>query len=177
MIEYLSIGVRCLVGTVFLVSSASKVVAPGASRAFVASLHDLRLLPPRLVRPLALVVVVGEIAVWVLLATPAAPAVAVGFLLAAGLLVAFAVGIGLATYRGRRVPCRCFGASTVPLGPRHVVRNGILAAVATTGAAVVNTTGPLHPGGVVVAALAGLLLGGLTAVLDDLLALYRPIPS
>ncbi|WP_066938028.1 hypothetical protein [Microtetraspora fusca] len=76
------------------------------------------------------------------------------------------------------VSCRCFGASPIPLGAEHVARNVVLAVLAAAGAV---TTGILpagetaHPAGVLVAAVGGLTLGALIAVLDDVLGLFRPM--
>jgi hypothetical protein len=114
-----------------------------------------------------------------------------GFVLAAVLLGGFAVAIGRALRRGERGPCRCFGASSAPLGPRHVVRSAGLGLVALTGAAVlasgsasvpVLATGSdllraAHPAGVALAATVAGVLTLLTVVLDDLAALLGPAPD
>ena len=52
-------------------------------------------------------------------------------LLAAGTLVVFTVVIAHRLLDGSRPPCACFGSrSGRPLGPRHLVRNLVLLAVA-----------------------------------------------
>lgn len=177
--QYLVIGVRCLLGVVFLVSSISKVAGRNAFPGFVTSLRELwplRVGPARLV---AGCVIGAEVAIWVLLAVPGQAATATGCALAAGLLAVFAVGIATAMQRDVRAPCRCFGTSTSLLGPWHIVRNALLAAAAAGAAAVsgAGPVGPLRPDGVVVAVAGGLLLGGLITVADDLVSLFRPLDN
>ncbi|MCD9194405.1 MauE/DoxX family redox-associated membrane protein [Streptomyces albireticuli] len=176
---YLALGIRCLIGAVFLASAVSKVGGRGAFGRFVSSVRDLRLVPPRSAAPVALCVVAAEAAVCLLLAAPGPGAVAVaGFAVAGVLLGGFAAAVTLSVRRGVRTPCRCFGASTRPLGLRHVVRNLALTAAASAGAAAVLVSGavrPDAPGGVVVAVTGGLLLGGLVVTLDDILDLFRPV--
>ncbi|GAA2230076.1 hypothetical protein GCM10010232_15470 [Streptomyces amakusaensis] len=179
---YLVIGARCLLGAVFLAAVLGKVAGRGSFGAFVASVRALRVLRPGLARPVALGVLSAECAVSVLLLAPLpAPAVTAGFLAAAGLLAVFAAGIVRALRRGTAAPCRCFGASAVPLGVRHLVRNAVLAAVAALGVLAalrpgpVGTVGTVDPGGAAAAVLAGLALGALTAALDDIAELFRPV--
>lgn len=54
------------------------------------------------------------------------------------------------------------------------MRNLLFAAVAAAGIAgtFASTAGAVHPGGVAVAAVAGLVLAGLTVVADDLIDLF-----
>lgn len=65
-----------------------------------------------------------EVAIVVLLAVPVTARV--GAALAALALLGFTAVIVAALRRGSLAACRCFGASTVPLGRRHVLRNGLL---------------------------------------------------
>ncbi|MBP2401047.1 MauE/DoxX family redox-associated membrane protein [Streptomyces syringium] len=175
---YVALGIRALIGVVFLASSIGKVSGRGAFGRFVSSVGDMRVVPRHRARAVARTVVCAEFAVWPALTAPV-PAVAVaGFAVAAGLLTVFAAGIALSTRRGARTPCRCFGVTASPLGPRHIVRNLVLTALAVIGAATVLGSGPARPaetGGAVVAVSAGLLLGALVAVLDDVLDLFRPV--
>ncbi|MGW4638167.1 MauE/DoxX family redox-associated membrane protein [Sphaerisporangium sp. NPDC004334] len=172
--QYVAIGIRCLIGTVFLVSSFSKVKGRDAFDAFVVSVRDMETLPSRLVRPVAFIVVCAEFSVCVTLATPGPWIVITGFAIAVGLLAAFAVGIALAVRGGVRAHCRCFGASVTPLGLRHVVRNVVLLSVAAIGAVTTLSDGAVDGGGAVVALFAGLVLGGMVTVLDDVVELFRP---
>jgi uncharacterized membrane protein YphA (DoxX/SURF4 family) len=173
MMSYLAIGIRCLIGAVFLTSSISKVWGRGAWPAFVSSLRRLTLLPPRVIRPAAWLVMLTEFAVCLLLAVPRTATA--GLVLATGLLVVLAVGIHLAVTRGATAPCRCFGASATPLVRRHVWRNIVLAFVAGVGAVVTPAAGPVPAAGLAVPVAAGLLLGGLVIVSDDILELFRPV--
>ncbi|MCP3819728.1 hypothetical protein NLX86_16970 [Streptomyces sp. A3M-1-3] len=173
---YLAIGIRCLLGAIFLASSVSKVAGRGSFGAFVTSVHALRITRPERARPVAVGVLLAEFAVPVLLFAPLpAPAVPAGLVAAAGLLSVFAAGIVRALQRGTAAPCRCFGTATVPLGIRHVVRNAVLAAAAVVGVLAAFRPGPVHPGGVATAVLAGLALGALVATLDYIAELFRPV--
>ncbi|GAA2068512.1 hypothetical protein GCM10009801_16810 [Streptomyces albiaxialis] len=175
---YAALGLRCLIGLVFLVSSLSKVAGRGRFRAFAAAVEAMGL-PRHRVVPVAGIVVLAEFAVWLLLVlSPAA-----GFPLAAALLGVFAAGILVVLRRGTPVPCRCFGASAPLLGRRHVVRNAVLAVGAVAGAVAVSLSGGgwggaggLTDGAVVaVAAVSGLCVAGVVVILDDLLELFRPL--
>jgi uncharacterized membrane protein YphA (DoxX/SURF4 family) len=162
------VAAQFLIGLVFVAAVLGKATDYPA---FVASVGDLRLRPAA---PLAALVLAGEIGVVALLAIrPAA-----GFGLAALLLAAFAVAITGALRRGDTKPCRCFGRSTTPLGRHHVWRNAFLIAVAALGAlatavpADLATAGPAGPAVAVLAAVAGLIAGGLIVMLDDLRFLF-----
>ncbi|MEX2981180.1 MauE/DoxX family redox-associated membrane protein [Streptomyces sp. C36] len=170
---YLALGIRCLIGAVFLASSVGKTAGPGAFDRFVSSVDGMRIVPPRSSRSVARWVVAAEAAVCAALITPLPVAAVAGFVLAAALLAVFTAGIALTVRRGTRTPCRCFGTSASVLGPRHLVRNLALAAMAVTGAIAVTAGGGTAPAGAVLAACTGLLLGGLVAALDDILDLFR----
>lgn len=172
---YLATGLRCLIGTVLLLALCGKAARRGGFGAFVSSLRGLRLLPARYARPAAVAVVAGEGAVVVALALPRQAAAAWGFSLAAALLAVFTAGVGLALRRGARAPCRCFGGAAEPLGRHHLVRNVLLTGLALLGAVIsAAEPPPADPAGTAVSAAAGVVLGGLVAVLDELIALFRP---
>ncbi|MET9295512.1 MauE/DoxX family redox-associated membrane protein [Streptomyces sp. NPDC003077] len=194
------LGIQWLLGTVFLISAVSKMAGRQAFAAFADSVRAMANMPARArsARPVSVAVVTAECAVCALFAvsgllslygrvsssqssaTAARLATSAGAALAATLLVAFAIAIVRTVRRGARTPCRCFGASAAPLGPRHVVRNAVLAGLAVYGAVLPVSGAPLpyvplaHTA---VAAMAGLLLGGLAALLDELVALFRPLRS
>ncbi|MGH3758720.1 MauE/DoxX family redox-associated membrane protein [Actinophytocola sp.] len=181
--SYLLIGLLAVPTVVFGLSAWSKLVA---QRAFAASLRPLRMMPQRLIRPVAVVVTAAELAVavglgWTILAgiglAPAGPAVGLVSLIMAGVLLAvLTVGIALALRRGARATCACFGATARPLGGRHLVRNGFLIAVVLAGLVVRALTGDgtAEFAGAVVG-LAGGALGALILVrLDDLVELFAP---
>jgi hypothetical protein len=175
-VQYLVLGIQCLVGTVFLVSATSKVVGRHAFCQFVTSVGGLLRLPPGRARPIALLVVVAEYAVCVLLAPPQ-PVPAAGLALTAVLLASFTVVIAFALRHGVSAPCRCFGAATTPPGIRHMTRNLLLALAAIVGVVAGRTTAPVHPGGVVVAVLTGLVVGVLVCLLDDIVDLFQPVKN
>ncbi len=175
--QYAAIGIRCLVGLVFLASALSKLASTRAQTAFVMSMRDLRILPTGLVRWVASGVIIGELAVCVLLATPSASAVMMGFALTVVLLSVFTAGITIALRRGVRVPCRCFGASRTPLGRWHIGRNAVLVLITCVGALVTPGAADAQPAGVATAAAAGVALGALVTVLDDVRALFRPLAA
>ncbi|MEU7487005.1 MauE/DoxX family redox-associated membrane protein [Streptomyces sp. NPDC042319] len=172
--HYLAIGLRCLVGVVFLISSLSKL-GPSSHREFRASLRAMRLLPDRLTAPAAVCVVSGELGLVICLAAPSRLLVVAGFAVAGLLLLVFSGAIAVLLRRGNNRPCRCFGSSATALAPHHVLRNVLLAAAAATGAfASTAARGPLEWAGVLVAVCAGVALGGLVTVLDEIASLFRP---
>lgn len=167
--EYLRIGCACLVGLVFAVSAISKLrdfdgfarsvpalvpARPGRSRLLATATTALEaLVPPLLIAP---------------------PTASYGFGLAVVLLAAFTTAIAAAIRRGHRATCRCFGPPSVPLGPRHLVRNGALLVWAVLGGL---SPGGLPPaGGVAVAAASGLVGAVLIVSLDDIVDLFARNP-
>ncbi|MBT3154270.1 hypothetical protein HTV45_25930 [Streptomyces sp. CHD11] len=176
MTQYLDITIRSLLVTVFLTSFLGKVARRGAYDAFVASLHDTRLMPG-LTKVAAPALIAAELAVCALLVVPAALAVTVaGLVTAASILAVLAMGVTLVLRRGVTAPCHCFGASAAVLGPRHIARNVALAVLAAVGAVFAAADTRVHPGGAAMATVAGVVLGVLTVRLDDLLELFRSTP-
>ncbi|GGX36446.1 MauE/DoxX family redox-associated membrane protein [Streptomyces lomondensis] len=175
--NYFAYGVRGLLTTVFLIAVAGKVGRAGAFSAFADSLRPLAAVSGPAVRAVALAVVAVEGAVCLALTLPYPPATLAGLLAATALLAVFALVIARSVGRGTTVQCRCFGRSAAPLGRAHVVRNGLLASVAGTGAAAVATgpAGGADPGTVAVAWCAGVIAGGLVTVVEDLVSLFRPV--
>jgi hypothetical protein len=172
--HYFALFARVLIGTVFLVSAATKLRSPAAFAAFTRSVRKMKLVPAALVTPVAAGVVSGEVSIVALLAVPVDVTALLGLAVAAGLLTAFTVAIVLVVRRGTDLTCQCFGASTVPLGRVHVVRNLVLLAVAVAGALATRSGGQLHPADAAIAVTAGLVGGGLVTVLDDILRLFAP---
>jgi hypothetical protein len=102
-------------------------------------------------------------------------AVTVGFAVAALLLIAFTAGI-LHAIRGRqKVSCQCFGASSVPVGPAHLVRNGFLLLVAAAGLA--GALAPSHaqpsPGVLITAVATGAIAAAVAVYTDEIADLFR----
>ena len=159
-------GCASFIGWVFLASAISKLRHFGE---FTRSLPALAPVRPGQVRPLAMAVVATEAAVPVLLLFPAT--VFYGFALAGALLTVFTAAIVTALKRGRRAPCRCFGASSTPLGPSHLVRNAILL-ISTLAGGLALDAQPLQAAGLVVAIAAGLVGAILIMAMDDIAFLF-----
>ena len=163
---------RLILAGVFVLSAVEKVRAP---KAFVDGVGSFRLLPERFVRAGAYAVLVGEVCSAGLLAFP--QTALAGFVLAAVVLALFTAAIAQAIRRGLNVPCPCFGVSTAPVGPRHIIRNLILIAVAVTGAAGIGLAG-VHQhaavAGIVIAATLAAVVVLLVRFTDDLAGLFFP---
>ncbi|MFI6496619.1 MauE/DoxX family redox-associated membrane protein [Nonomuraea typhae] len=170
--QSLAIGVRCLIGVVFLVSFASKLAGRAAFRDSVQSIRGAGVLPPRLATSVLVVVIAGEMSISALLMVPVQMANVVAYTIAIGLLSVFIAGIVTSMRRGSRVPCRCFGRSTAPLGMRHIVRNLGLLALCVVG--VMAPADLVQGSGQAVAAIAGLVLGALITQFDLIVDLFRP---
>lgn len=168
---YAGLAARLLLVLVFVAAAAGKSWRRASFTGFAASLAALRLFPRRLTTPVAAATVGAEALTAVLLAVPATAGA--GLVLAIALLGAFVAGILAARRAGRQVPCRCFGATSAPLGLPHVIRNGLLAAVASVGlvAMAASAPGALHPGGVALAACTAAVGALIVVRMDDLLAL------
>ncbi|MET8847600.1 MauE/DoxX family redox-associated membrane protein [Amycolatopsis sp. NPDC004625] len=163
--EYLRAAGAALIAVVFAVSSVSKL---RDFRGFARSVPALVPMPARWVTPVALTVVVAEAGSAVLVVVPAtAPA---GFLLASALLLAFTAAIAASLRRGRPAPCRCFGVSETPAGPRHLARNSVLLCLAVLGALAPETLPPLA--GAVVACGAGVVVAVLVIAMDDIAVVF-----
>ncbi|MFC5831452.1 MauE/DoxX family redox-associated membrane protein [Nonomuraea insulae] len=171
---YLSFAGHWLLGVVFAISAVTKLRGRAAFAEFVASTRNL--LPSRwrtTSRAVSAVVITLEATVPVLLVLPRLHQGGLG--LAVVLLVAFGAGIAGALRRGERTACRCFGASKMPLGRRHLVRNGLLAVVAVL-ALVSGDVLAAEPVGLAVAGAAASVLALLVIRFDDVIDLFAPIP-
>lgn len=162
-----------LLVVVFLASAGSKLRGRQALRAFAASLVPLGLVRTGLALPVAAAVAAAEAAAVVLLAVPLTRTA--GFAVAATLLVVLTAGVALVLARGTAAPCRCFGPSATPLSTRHLVRNLGLTGTAVLGLAA-SSSGP-PPAAGLLAVLGGAVVGLLVAVLDDVVALFTPLPA
>jgi hypothetical protein len=170
-VHYVLIACQVLLAAVFVIAVVGKL---RGLEEFTASIVALRLLPRPASRTAAYAVLGGEAVVVVALAVPYT--VPVGLAGAAALLLALTTGIVVALRRGQSAPCRCFGASTTPLGRTHVVRNLVLAGIAGAGlaAGAMAGEGAVHPAGVALA-LTAAGVGALIVVrLDDLVGLFSP---
>lgn len=170
---YVEIGLRALFVTVFAASFVSKT---GGFDAFAGSVRGMVPAAGQLARPIAWVVFAFEAAVCLLLVLPAHTTAATGFLLASTLLLAFTLGIAATLRRGARVPCRCFGDTSTPVGPIHLVRNLLLVVVALAGAGATTAAERQLPIPVMLlCAAAGVLLGAIVIELDAIVRLFRPV--
>ncbi|MFF7635880.1 MauE/DoxX family redox-associated membrane protein [Kitasatospora sp. NPDC008050] len=165
----------CLL-VVFALSVHGKVRGLRAFEEFAGSVRALVPAFAGRARPLAALVAAAEAAVVVTLAVPGS--VVAGLALCTILLAAFTVLAVTAARAGSSTPCRCFGQSSTPLGTVHAVRNAALLTLAGAGLAATALSGPGHATSATVATafLAGGVLGLLATVLDDLVALFRPLP-
>ncbi|MEV4568581.1 MauE/DoxX family redox-associated membrane protein [Nonomuraea sp. NPDC049419] len=169
--EYVALAARCTLGIVFLVAVAGKVRGRAAFEAFRRSVPALVPLPRgRVPAALPATVVALEAATVLLLTTEfTAPA---GLALAGAVLLAFSLGIRHALRAGSRASCNCFGASSAPLGRRHLVRNLALIAVACTGLATSYAGPQPQLAGAVLAIAAGGLIALFAVFTDDLADLF-----
>lgn len=168
LLSAVALACRVLLIVVFAVAVTGKIKN---FRDFTASVRQLAPNLPR--RPIAMLVVALEAVIVVTLAVPVTAVAQAGLVLAGGLLAAFGVAIAAALRRGAAEPCRCFGHSATPLGPRHVVRNVVLVAVAGAGLAASTAGGSGSVAAWVVAGAAGALAGLLVVIADDVLDLFR----
>ncbi|MHA6628949.1 MauE/DoxX family redox-associated membrane protein [Pseudonocardia sichuanensis] len=167
---YLLLTSQFVTAGVFSLSAYGKVREQSE---FARSLADFHV-PPRVRVAVAAAVTAVEVAVIPLALLPAT-AVA-GLALGAVLLLGFAAVIGLTLRRGRRPRCRCFGAVGAPLRGAHVVRNGVLAAIATAGAVLAATHQAVAPpiGSFVVTGVLAAALLAAVANFDDLVEVVAP---
>ncbi|GAA1614936.1 hypothetical protein GCM10009733_008980 [Nonomuraea maheshkhaliensis] len=160
---------QVLLATVFVVSAYAKLRSRAALRSFAATLGAL---PGPIRLPVALATAVVEVVAAAGLAVLPWAGLAAG----GGLLVAFSAWIAFSLRGGRREPCRCFGASVTPLGPVHLVRNGLLLLVVGVGTvALAFIGGPVTGAGLALAVPAGLVGAVLLIAFDDLAGLFLPV--
>ena len=165
MSGYLELGCRGVLAGVLLVSLAGKLRGRAAYAAFVAATKSLLATGDRQAGVLAPLTIAAEIGTVVALAIGPA-----GLVAAAALLGCFTGALVLALRRGSVAPCRCFGASTTPIGLHHVVRNVVLIGLAAAGLIAGAAPGdpPVEPAALAITALAVGVCVLVTARLDDL---------
>ncbi|MEO6088186.1 MAG: MauE/DoxX family redox-associated membrane protein [Umezawaea sp.] len=176
--DYLSFACRCLVGLVCGVSVIGKLRGRTAFREFAGTTRVLLIaafpigaISHAAARVVGGVVVAAEASVVLLLLVPGAGWIGLG--LAVVLMAAFGYGIAATVRRGVRTSCRCFGASSTPLGTRHLVRNACLFLVAATGL-LIGPVGSADPAGLAVAGAAAAVIALLVVRLDDVIDLFTP---
>lgn len=172
---YLELTGRLLLVLVFAVAVVGKVRGRHAFEAFVASVGQFGIVPRRWTNTVAASTVVAEAAAVLALAVPVT--VPVGYLVAGALATTLTVAVALALRGGRHPTCRCFGATGVSVGRRHVVRNVALALVAALGlAGHLAGAAPVKLAGAAVAGVSATVLAALVVRLDDLVALFSSSP-
>lgn len=173
--EYLLFGARCALALTLLASVTGKLRAPGGISGTVA---DLGIVPGRLAGPVGAAVIAAETSAIALVWLPG-PAGVAAFLGAAALIAAFTAVLVVLIRRDDDVSCACFGASRTPVGPAHLVRNGVLLAVCGLGAAAAaagpGAALPPEPPAAFAAGLVAVVTGVLLISTDTLAGLFtRP---
>ncbi|WP_344656916.1 MauE/DoxX family redox-associated membrane protein [Catenulispora subtropica] len=172
--RYVDVAGRLLLCTVFVFSTAGKVWGRTAWDEFVDSLRRMAVVGDDRVDLAARSAVAAEAAIVVLALIPSRIAAVAAYVLATGLLTVFTAAIAaVLRRRGAATSCRCFGASTTPLAPRHVARNITLIAACLAGLLGSQANGPLHLSLALVAGVFGATLGLLVTRLDDVAELLR----
>ena len=173
--QYLAVGCRAAIAVVFALAVAGKTLGSGSFADFRRSLVRMGAVSERLAAPVARATVTAEALTLVLVVIPLRVTAVAGCALAALLTTAFSSAILRSLHRGNRAPCRCFGRSSTPLGPRHLVRNAVLLLLSLLGTAVTFSTGALQLTGALVALIAGLFAGLAIAAFEDIAQLVVPL--
>jgi len=170
MLFQLDVFCRVLLGIVLLAAAVGKLRGRHTivgTRVTLAEMAGGLPLPRTAV---AVALPLAELLAALLLAVPRG--VLAGYATAAVLLASFTLGIAATLRRGRRVPCRCFGASDTPVSHRHLVRNLLLLSAVVAGAGAHLAGGQPAPAVAVLAAGAAVLVAAAMIRLDDLMYLF-----
>lgn len=171
---YLVIGARAMLFVIFVASFTGKARSRAAFTAFADSLAGFGLRGTGLQARTAGIVIAAEGAAAVLIALPFT---AIWGLAAGGLIITvFTAKAAMARRQGLRPVCNCFGFSKSALGARHIMRNGLIIAVAMAGLLAELASGRTHLGvaPVVLATGIAVIAGTGIVVWDDLAALLGP---
>ncbi|AVH94474.1 MauE/DoxX family redox-associated membrane protein [Streptomyces cinereoruber] len=170
--DYLLFGARCALTLTLLASAVGKLRAPGDLGRTVA---ELGFVPRRLTGATAAAVIAAEVAAALLVWLPGTTGVA-AFLGAGALLAAFTAVLVVLIRREDDVSCACFGASRTPVGPAHLVRNGVLLAVCALGvlaaAGGAGAVVPPEPSAAFAAGAIAVVVGVLVIATDTLTGLF-----
>jgi len=147
----LALGARIVLAVTFLLAAVAKLAN---RQRVVAQMEDI--LGPRAAPTAA--VVVPSVEIGLALALLSAPHRALPAWLATAVLLVFTAVLIRA--QARRVPCPCFGggASTRPVGPAAIVRNGVLLGLAVIGSGSID--GATAPATVMWVAILGSVTAG-----------------
>jgi Methylamine utilisation protein MauE len=172
---YLVIGARAMLFVIFVASFTSKMRSRTAFAAFADSLAGFGIRSTRLQAGTAGIVISAEAAAAFLVALP----FTVTWGLAAGglIITAFTAQASIARRQGLRPVCKCFGSATSAFGATHIMRNGLIIAVAIAGLLAEAAGGRTHLAAapVVLATGVAVLAGAGVVVWDDLAALLAPL--
>jgi hypothetical protein len=160
---------------IFVASFTSKVRSRAAFAVFAESLDGFGIRGTRPQARTAGIVIMAEAAAAALVALPFT--VTWG-LAASGLIITvFTAQAGIARRQGLRPVCNCFGSGRSALGARHLVRNGLIIAVAISGllAEFAGGRASLAAAPAVLAAGIAVIAGISMVVWDDLAALLAPL--
>ncbi|MBB3729022.1 MauE/DoxX family redox-associated membrane protein [Nonomuraea dietziae] len=160
---------QVLLAVIFVVSAFSKLRSRTALRSFAATLG---MLPGPARLPAAAATAAAEVAA----AATMMVFPPIGLAVSGMLLIAFSLWIAVSLRGGRREPCQCFGASATPLGPVHLIRNGLLLLVVALGWATLMFPGdPVTVAGLALAVPVGLAAAALLIIFDDIADLFMEI--
>ena len=161
---------QTVVALVFLAAAFGKTRKPANFAEFTASVAQAGI-PSALAKPAAVLVVAVEFTIPILLAMPLTTRIGAG--LAILVLVAFCLVIATTMVRRSQVSCRCFGSSSTPLGPAHLVRNTLLI-IAAAIAATRTVTVPTNFVELGLNLSAAVVLSCVLMRFDELVSLFRP---
>lgn len=161
---------RIAIALLFALSISGKVRDVAAFRD---AISDFRLLPPTWSTAAAWAFLTGELTV-VLLMVIGGAGLAVGFLLAAGLLTVFSAALIMVLLRNMRVTCNCFGRTQRRISPYDVGRNSLITVCSVVGVLALvrvsqSTSGPESLLISLMAACFVALVSNLTEVIETLL--------
>jgi len=173
-VVYISVVARALLGSVFLVSAASKGATPNRFHAFSSWIAALPLPAKSPSTPIAAGVIAFEAIIAAMLAIPGT--VRLGFGLAVVLLSVFIGSTVVILRKDTRTTCMCFGRSTAAMGYRHVVRDLILLIAAILG--LMSAAEPLPaPAGLGLAVLGAVAMAVLVITWDDIVFLVAGLEA
>jgi hypothetical protein len=176
----------CVYGT----SAGAKLTSRRSYIAFRDGLGETSLVPPRLLRTVAAILVGGEtvvaggtVAAAILTAAGLAgarPVTTAALACATALTAVLAAGVSVVVRTGTHATCACFGVRPGRTGPTlgapHLARNlGLLALLVAGLIGNEFTHGRPAVAGAVVAIAAGAVVALLAIMLDDLVALFAPV--
>jgi methylamine utilization protein MauE len=171
-VAYVEVACRVTLLGVLAVAALPKLRGRQGLVALAGSLVAMRLVRPGRGQRVAVLLVLAEVGTVALLGVVWAPVL--GFAAAAALLAVLTAGVVRVLRRGAAAPCRCFGASAMPVSRVHAVRNAGLCALAVAGGVAAVAGGTGEPPGFVVAGAIGGVAAVLVVVLDDVVELFRP---